>query len=87
MKHPRITLVEAPRKRSMMEITMRYDVMLDGKLFSEMYYNMRGYRGDIPVLSSDGTGRVVKFDPGEKPLATFKREIAASNREMKAAAK
>lgn len=77
----RITLEERPRRMAMMETKMRYAVMLDGKEFSDLYYNMRGYRGVVPSVRPDGT--IGRFDPGEVSLAEFKREIANSNRDLR----
>jgi len=78
----RITLEPRPQRMAMLETKMRYAVMLDGKEFSELYHNTRGYRGVIPVLG--GNGSISRFDPGEVSLATFKREIAAANKELAA---
>lgn len=80
-KH-RITLEPRPCRMAMMETKMRYAVMLDGKEFSELYYNMRGYRGVVPHVYADG--RIGRFDLGEASLADFKREIARSNKDLRA---
>lgn len=81
MPKTRITLEPRPNRMAFAETNMRYAVMLDGEEFSELYWNMRGYRGVVPTVQSDGS--IGRFDPGEKSLATFKREIAQSNREMR----
>ena len=44
-----IKIVEAPRKRSMCETKMRYDVMLNGEVFDTLYFNTRGYLGYLPL--------------------------------------
>ena len=80
MPKARITLEERPRRMAMLENKMRYAVMLDGKEFSELYWNIRGYRGSIPYLRGDGS--IGRFDPGEVSLAMFKRQIAQSNKEL-----
>lgn len=82
MARARITLEPRPNRMAFAETNMRYAIMLDGEEFSDLYYNIRGYRGVIPHKRSDGT--IGRFDPGEKSLATFKREIAQSNRELRA---
>lgn len=84
MPKARITLEQRPNRMAFAETNMRYAVMLDGEEFSELYWNMHGYRGVVPTLRDDGS--IGRFDPGEKSLATFKREIAQSNRELRAAA-
>ena len=76
---PAIVLVEAPHKRAILETHMRYDVMLDGKLFDTLNYNMRGYIGYLPTV--DGG----KLTIGEKGISAYKKEIAQLNREFAAA--
>jgi len=80
MPKARITLEPRPNRMAPLETKMRYAVMLDGKEFSELYWNIRGYRGYVPSLRADGT--IGRFDPGEESLASFKREIAIVNREL-----
>lgn len=79
----RIKIVENNRKRAIFETTPRYDVLLDGKLFSELCYNMRGYIGYLPIPSQDRPGEFAKLDIGERPLSAFRKEVAAINRELK----
>jgi hypothetical protein len=55
----------------------RYDVLLNGQKVGQLYFNMRGYRGDLPL--PDGT----KLDIGEKSISAFKREVALINRESR----
>jgi hypothetical protein len=74
-----IELVENLRARAICETTPRYDVMLHGQRFTQLYYNMRGYVGYLPT--PDG-GRL---DIGEKSISVFRREVAALNREFAAA--
>ncbi|MFZ3482189.1 hypothetical protein [Sphingomonas sp. 3-13AW] len=78
----RITLEERPRRMACMETKMRYAIMVDGKPFSELYFNMRGYRGSIPSPRPDGT--FGSLDIGERPISEYRREIAAANRELTA---
>lgn len=77
-KNPAITLVQTRRGCQMMEPKDRYDVMLRGARVGQLYFNMRGYVGYLPT--PDGTN----LDIGEKPITTFKREVAALNREFSA---
>jgi hypothetical protein len=74
-----VTLQEAPQKRSMLETHMRYDVLVNGKLHHTLYFNMRGYRGCVPL--PDGT----ELDIGEKPISAYKKEISRVNKDARAA--
>jgi hypothetical protein len=69
----RITLKPAPHKRAMLENRMRYDVMLDGRVFDTLYYNMTGYVGTLPL--PDG-GRL---SIGETTLKEYRTEICKLN--------
>jgi hypothetical protein len=75
-----ISLREAPRKRAICETKMRYDILLNGKPVSELYFNMTGYCGYLPL--PDGT----KLDIGERCISAFRAEIRRLNKEAKAAA-
>ena len=70
-----IQLVENLKDRSMMEAESRFDVMLNGKLFYQLYFNMTGYCGYLPLPG----GR--RLDIGERPISVFRKEIARLNRE------
>jgi hypothetical protein len=72
----RIELREASRKRSICETKMRYEVYLDGKFFSDLYFNMRGYVGYLP------TPEGLNLDIGERGITAFKKEIASLNKEF-----
>lgn len=72
-----IKLVKTDRGRQMLERTPRYDVMLDGKLFDQLYFNMRGYVGYLPL--PDGS----RFDIGECSITEYRKEVAKLNRETK----
>lgn len=63
----------------MMETTSRYKVMLRGEVFGELYYNMRGFVGCLPLPGGQ------KLDIGERPIAEFRREVARINREFREA--
>lgn len=87
MAAARITLREAPHKRAPMERRMRYDVLLDGALFSELYFNMGGYQATngIPYPKDDGS--IVGMHVGEIGIGAYRREIAAANRALLARAR
>jgi hypothetical protein len=76
----RVTLEERPRRMAMLETKMRYVVMLDGKEFSELYWNTRGYQGYLPSPRPDGT--FGNLNIGEVGISAYRREIAAINREI-----
>lgn len=73
---PAIKLVA--RQGSVLEQHKRYAVMLNGKFYSEVYFNMRGYVGDLP------TPEGARLSLPECSLTQFRREIAALNKEFKA---
>lgn len=56
-----------------------YDVLVNGERAGEIYYNMTGYCGTLPL---PGGGQ---FDPGESGISAFRREAARINREARAA--
>jgi hypothetical protein len=74
-----VTLKEAPKKRSICETHMRYDVLANGQLTDTLNFNMRGYQGYLPL--PDGG----KLDIGEKAISAYKKEISIINKEAKAA--
>ncbi|GGR37939.1 hypothetical protein [Deinococcus ruber] len=74
-----ITLVEAPRKKSSCEQEMRYDVLLHGKQYSELYFNLRGYLGSLPTPDN------LPLDIGEKSISAYRKQIALLNQEWAAA--
>lgn len=73
----RIELREAPQKRGICESQMPYDILLDGKLFDGLCFNLRGYVGYLPTPE----GR--KLAIGEKSLSAYKQEIKRLNKEFK----
>lgn len=75
-----LRLIETKRGRHMMETTPRYDVVLNGETVGQLTYNMRGFIGRIPT---PGGGWM---DCGERPITAWRREVAALNREARAAA-
>jgi hypothetical protein len=73
----KLELVEAPRKMAICETTMRYDVVLNGAVVDELYFNMRGYVGYLPLPTGG------KLDIGEVSISRFRREVALLNREAR----
>jgi hypothetical protein len=78
---PAIELIETRQGCEMMEATPRYNVMLEGVKVGQLYYNMRGYVGNLPT--PDGHNLYVP----EGGIARFRREAARLNREFAAAEK
>jgi hypothetical protein len=60
---------------AMFESQPRYDIILNGEKVGQLYYNLRGYVGTLPT--PDG----MQLTIGEQPITTYKREVAALNRE------
>lgn len=75
-----IQLVETKQGLEMLETTKRYNVMLHGVKVDQLWFNMRGYVGYLPL--PDGS----KLSMPEGSLASYKREVARLNREFAAAA-
>lgn len=76
-----IKIIEAPKKRSMCETKMRYDVLLNGKLFDTLYFNMRGYLGYLPLPCGS------KLALGERGISAYRAEARRINAEAKAVEK
>lgn len=74
-----ITLVQTRQGCEMMEKEPRYNVMLHGKLFCQLYFNMRGYVGYLPSPKPDGSP--IRLTIGEKGISAYKKEIAILNKE------
>lgn len=72
-----VSLREAPHKMAMLETKMRYDVLLNGEYWGDLYFNTRGYCGYLPLPGGK------RFDPGEISLSNFKKEIQKINKEAK----
>lgn len=68
---------------AIMEREPKFMIMFRGQKWGELSFNMRGYTAEhgIPVPSSDGSGKAVGLDIGEKSLGAFKSEISRANRE------
>ena len=79
MAKPAIELIETRQGCEMLESTPRYNVMLRGVKVDQLFYNMRGYVGNLPT--PDGSSLYVP----ESGIARFRREVAKLNREFAAA--
>lgn len=73
-----ITLQESPG-RHMMERHPRYAVLVNGEPRGELYFNMTGYVGTLPMVQ----GGVMNI--GERPISAFRKEVSILNREAQAA--
>jgi hypothetical protein len=73
---PAIELIETRQGCEMLESTPRYNVMLKGVKVDQLFYNMRGYVGNLPT--PDGSSLYVP----ESGIARFRREVAKLNREF-----
>lgn len=79
-----IVLVQTRRGCQMMEKEDRYDVMFNGELFDQLYFNMRGYVGYLPSPPDTPGGKPMKMNIGEKGISAFKKEVANLNKEWAA---
>jgi hypothetical protein len=73
-----IELIQTRRGCACCETTDRYDVILNGVLFDQLWFNTRGYVGYLP--HPDGW----KLSIGEKSISAYKKEVASLNREWAA---
>jgi hypothetical protein len=76
MKNKGITLVKTRNGCAIMEPESRYDVLLNGVKISQLYYNMSGYCGTLPLPDD----RHLML--GECPISIWKKEAARLNREV-----
>ena len=72
-----VRLVETTRGRHMLETTKRYRITLFGEDAGELYFNMRGYVGALPLPGGKS------IDIGERPISDYRREVARINREFR----
>ena len=72
-----VSLREAPHKRAICETKMRYDILLNGEFFEDMYYNMRGYVGALPMPGGQ------KLIIGERGISVYRAEIRRINSDAK----
>lgn len=78
MSEHKITIIPAPRKH-MLERQPRYDVLVNGEKRGELYFNMTGYVGGLPMVQ----GGVMNI--GERAISAWRKEAALLNREAVAA--
>lgn len=71
----KLELIENKRACSICETKSRYDVVLNGEKVEQLYYNMTGYVGTLPLPEGG------KLYIGEKSIASYHREIIKLNRE------
>ena len=79
MAKPAIELIETRQGCEMMETTPRYNVMLHGVKVEQLWWNLKGFVGNLPT--PDGSSLYVP----ESGIARFRREVAKLNREFAAA--
>ena len=75
-----IELIETRVGCSICEKEPRIDVCLFGKKIGQLYFNMRGYIGFLPI-PADFPLEFKKLTIGEKPISVYKREVAVLNKE------
>ena len=78
----KITLVKTRKGCAILEKQDRYHVMVDGKFWGELYYNMRGYVGYLPAPKPDGS--IINLNMGECGISAYKKEVAKLNKEWAA---
>jgi hypothetical protein len=78
---PAIELIETRQGCEIMETTPRYNVMLHGVKVEQLWWNLKGYVGNLPL--PDGSSLYMP----EGSLASFKRAISRLNREFAGAEK
>ncbi|SHG89052.1 hypothetical protein [Bradyrhizobium erythrophlei] len=71
----KLELKETRRGCQMLETTKRYDVILNGKIVDQLWFNMRGYVGYLPTPSG------AKLSMPESGISVYRREVARLNRE------
>jgi hypothetical protein len=78
---PAIELIETRQGCEIMETTPRYNVTLHGVKVEQLWWNLKGYVGNLPL--PDGSSLYMP----EGSLASFKRAISRLNREFAGAEK
>ena len=73
-----LKLVKTRRGCAMCETTDRYDVVLNGVTVGQLYHNIIGYVGTLPLPEGG------KLSIGERSITAYNREVAKLNREFKA---
>ena len=72
-----VSLAEAPHKRAICETKMRFDVLLNGKVVGELWFNTKGYVGNLPLPCGG------RMNIGERAISAFKSEIKKINKEAR----
>jgi len=78
-----IELIATRRGCAVLEDHPRYDVLFRGKLYSTLYFNLRGYVGNLPAPYPDKPGRA-SLSIGERSIGAYRKEVARLNREWAA---
>ena len=73
-KNHKVELAATRQGCAICEKEDRYDVLLNGQKFGQLYFNTRGYVGYLPIHGGH------KLDIGEKKISAFRKEVAAINR-------
>jgi len=74
-----IKLVRTRRGCAICERTDRFDVVVGGRTVEQLYFNMTGYVGTLPL---PGGGPALCI--GERGIGAYRREVARINRAAKA---
>jgi hypothetical protein len=72
----KIELKATRRNCSICEKEDRYDIIVDGKIVDQLYFNLKGYCGAIPFDDR-------KITLGEAPISKWKKLIKELNREFR----
>ena len=71
----KVSLRETRAGCSIMEREPRYDVLLNGQKVGQLYFNMRGYVGTLPLPNGK------KIGLPESGITAWRKEAATINRE------
>lgn len=78
---PAIRLVKTRNGCAPLEREDRYDVIFKGEKYTQLYFNTRGYVGNLPAPHPERPGDTIGFNVGERSIAAYKREVGRLNRE------
>lgn len=73
-KNHKVELVATRKGCQICEREDRYDVLLNGEKFAQLYFNMRGYVGLLPLPNGH------RLDIGERAISAYRKEVSAINR-------
>ena len=71
-----VSLVENLKGRGILETHTRYNILVNGVVCGELYFNMTGYTGYLPTASG------IVLNCGEGAISRFKKELPRINREF-----